>query len=136
MPHTILLIGPDAPLRASRQHLLERAGYVVKTATDHNALERLDEDGFEMVVLGPSIPESGYGELEDRVRKEHPQAFIVKIQQLAAHRGKAPDAFVESGMPAELLGAIETLFNLQHERIAAVIPPRHTGRGKSEPDCR
>lgn len=124
MPHKILLIGPDAPLRASRQHLLERAGYAVKTATDHNALERLDEDDFEMVVLGPSIPENGYGQLEDRVRKEHPQAFIVKIQQWSAHRGKAPNAFVETGMPGELLTAIATLFNLEHERITAVIPPR------------
>lgn len=127
MQHKILLIGPDAPLRASRKHLLERAGYVVKIATDHNALERLAEDGFEMVVLSPSIPANGYGELEDRVRKEHPQAFIVKIQPLAAQRGKAPNAFVESGMPAELLEAIETLFNLEHERIAAVIPPRLRG---------
>lgn len=127
MQHRILLVGPDAPLRATRKHLLEGAGYVVKTATDHNALERLAEGGFEMVVLSPSIPTNGYGELEDRVRKEHPQAFIVKIQHLAAHRGKAPDAFVESGMPAELLEAIEALFNLEHERIAAVIPPRHMG---------
>ena len=51
MPHKILLIGPDGSLRASRKHLLERAGYVVKTATDHNALERLDENGFQMVAL-------------------------------------------------------------------------------------
>ena len=124
MPHKILLIGPDAPLRASRKHLLVHAGHVVKVATHHNALERLAEDGFEMVVLGPSIPTNGYGELEDRIRREHPQAFIAKIQLLTAHRGKAPDAFVESGMPDELLEAIETLFNFEHERIAAVIPPR------------
>jgi len=124
MPHKILLIGPDGSLRASRKHLLERAGYVVKTATDHNALEQLDENDFQMVVLGPSIPENGYTQLEDRIHKTHPRAFIVKIQQFAAHRGKAPDAFVESGMPDELLEAIETLFNLEHERIAAVIPPR------------
>ena len=127
MPHKILLIGPDASLRASRKHLLERAGYVVNTATDHNALERLNENDYRMVVLGPSISANGYGELEDRVRKSHPHAFIVKIQQFAAHRGKAPDAFVESGMPDELLEAIATLFNPQHERIAAVIPPRQTG---------
>ena len=127
MPHRILLIGPDAPLRASRKHLLERAGYIVKTATDHNALERLNEGGFKMVVLGPSIPANGYGEVEDQVRKEHPQAFIVKIQQFAAQRGKAPDAFVESGMPAELLEAIAMLFNLESERIAAVIPPGYAG---------
>ena len=80
-----------------------------------------------MVVLGASIPANGYGELNDRVRKEQPQAFIVKIQQFAAQRGVAPNAFVESGMPAELLEAIETLFNLEHERIAEVIPPRLTG---------
>jgi|SRR5579859_2117886 len=127
MPHKILLIGPDSALRASRKHLLERAGYVVNTATDHNALERLDENDYQMVVLGPSIPANGYGELEDRVRKFHPQAFIVKIQQMSAHRGKAPNAFVESGMPDELLEAIAALFNPEHERIAAVIRPRHTG---------
>lgn len=129
MPHKILLVGPDAPLRATRKHLLEHAGYVVKTATDHNALERLDEDGFEMVVLGPSIPENGYGQLEDRLRKEHPQAFIVKIQPWSDHRGKAPDSFVETGMPDELLTAIETLFSPEREWIAAVIPPRRTGSG-------
>ena len=127
MPHRILLIGPDGSLRASRKHLLERAGYVVNTATDHNALERLDENGYQMVVLGPSISENGYGQLEDRVRKFHPQAFIVKIQQTTAHRGKSPDAFVESGMPAELLEAIATLFNLEEERIVAVLRPRQTG---------
>ena len=129
MPHKILLIGPDAPLRASRQHLLERAGYVVKTATDHDAIERFDEDGFEMVVLGPSIPENGYGELEDLLHKGHPRAFIVKIQSWSAHRGKAPNAFVETGMPGELLEAIEMLFNPQRERIAAVIRPRPRAEG-------
>jgi hypothetical protein len=25
----------------------------------------LNEDGFEMIVLGPSIPENGYGQLEE-----------------------------------------------------------------------
>jgi len=127
MPHKILLIGPDASLRASRKHLLERAGYLVKTATDQSAIEQLAADGFEMVVLGPSIPEIGLGQLEDRIHQAHPQAFIVKIQQFTAYRGKAPDAFVESGMPDELLKAIAALFNREHERIAAVIPPRHTG---------
>jgi len=127
MPHKILLIGPDAPLRASRRHLLERAGYLVKTATDHSALERLAEDGCEMVVLGASIPENGYAQLEDRLRQAHPRAFIVKIQQFEAHRGKAPDTFVENGMPAELLEAIATLFNLERERLTTVLPPRHTG---------
>ena len=127
MPHKILLIGPDASLRASRKHLLERAGYIVKTATDHTAVERFSENGFEMVVLGPSIPENGYAQLEDRLRQAHPQAFIVKIQQFAAHRGKAPNAFVESGMPDELLDVIAALFNLEHERISAVISPRQTG---------
>ena len=126
MPHKILLIGPDAPLRASRQHLLERAGYVVKTATDDNALERLDEGNFEMVVLGPSFPQKGSREIEDLVRKAYPRAFIVKIQEWSAHRGNAPDAFVETGMPSELLEAIRALFNPKHERIAAVIPPRGT----------
>ena len=127
MPHKILLIGPDASLRASRQHLLERAGYLVKTATDRSAIEQLADDGFEMVVLGPSIPETGLSQLEDRIHQAHPQAFIVKIQQFAASRGEAPDAFVDTGMPDELLEAIAALFNREHERIAAVIPPRHTG---------
>lgn len=127
MPHKILLVGPDAPLRASRQHLLERAGYVVRTATDDNALQRLDEGGFEMVVLGPSLPQNGFREVEDLVRKAHPQAFIVKIQEWSSHRGNAPDAFVDTGMPGELLEVIQTLFNPKHERIAAVIPPIRAG---------
>ena len=127
MSQRILLIGADAPLRASRKHLLERAGYDVAIATDHTALGRMSENDFDMVVLGPSLPDSNLGQLEDRIHKAHPRAFIVKIQEMSAHRGKSPNAFVESGMPAELLEAIATLFNLGHERIARVIPPRQTG---------
>jgi hypothetical protein len=93
-------------------------------------MEVLAEDGFELVVLGPSLSDSNLGELEDRIHRAHPQAFIVKIQEMSAHRGNSPNSFVESGTPAELLEAIAMLFNLGHERIAAVIPPRQTGTNR------
>lgn len=122
--HTILVVGADRSLIASRKLLLEGDGYKVETATgDHDAMRQLAGQRFDMVVLGPSIPPDGYATLEDRVRHDHPTTFIVKIQQNASHRGDSPDAFVEHGMPADLLNAIARLFDGTPLKIAEVIAP-------------
>ena len=124
MHHKILIVGADVLLMNSRKLLLESAGYHVEIASgDHAAMQQLTEDRFDMVVLGPSIPPRGFEQLEDRVRQTYPHAFIVKVQHYAHHRGHSPDAFVDCGMPVELLNAITMLFEGTELRVSDVIPP-------------
>jgi len=58
MPKRILSVSYDSALLATRQMLLEQKGYYVKSALGFTeAVEDCQNEGFDLFVLGHSIPE-------------------------------------------------------------------------------
>jgi DNA-binding NarL/FixJ family response regulator len=98
-------------LLASRKAVVESTGHeVIGAASDDEAMEVLaQEDAFDLVVVGTSVPKKDFQVIENRIREKHPKTFIVMIQQEWATRGASPNSFVVEGMPHELVEAIRLL---------------------------
>jgi DNA-binding response OmpR family regulator len=81
-PKSILVVSHDEALRATRVAVLETGGYKVSSvSTDDQAMALLESDTFDLVLVGrksllPVI------EIDERVRKRHPNLLILKIEDL------------------------------------------------------
>jgi CheY-like chemotaxis protein len=79
-PKKILVVGYDPSLLTTRKMVLQGGGYeVVSVDSDHEAMKLLADNGFDLIVLGTSVPPKGFEQLEKRIRDAHPKTFIVKI---------------------------------------------------------
>jgi DNA-binding NtrC family response regulator len=117
-PKKILVVGYDPSLLTTRKMVLQSGRYeVVSVDSDHQAMKLLADNGFDLVVLGTSVPPIGFEQLEKRIRDAYPKTFIVKIQPEWAEQAKSISSFVGEGLPFELMEAIRLLF--------------HPGKGKA-----
>jgi CheY-like chemotaxis protein len=111
-PKKILVVGYDPSLLTTRKMVLQGGGYeVVSVDSDHEAMKLLADNGFDLIVLGTSVPPKGFEQLEKRIRDAHPKTFIVKIQPEWAERPKSINKFVDEGLPFELMEAIRLLLH-------------------------
>jgi DNA-binding response OmpR family regulator len=79
----ILSISYDPSLLLTRQHLLERAGYAVTSVSDYGEATELCEAGcvgFELVILGHSIPHKHKEALVAAIRKKCDIAVLALLR--------------------------------------------------------
>lgn len=106
----ILVVDDDALVRWSLERSLAGAGHQVMTATDGlDAVTRLDEGSFDIVITDMQMPRMGGGELLSEVKKRSPATQVIILSGLFS-REVARDA-VEAGAAMYLqkpmdLGAI------------------------------
>ncbi len=80
MSNRILIVELDRSLRESRSALLERQGYdVMSLETDEEALELLEKEAFDLVLLGRNSLLFGKG-LDQRLREKYPHLLTLKIE--------------------------------------------------------
>ena len=113
MANRILVVAHERSLRESRAAVLETQGYaVVSVNTDEEALELLEREVFDLVLLGRNELLSGEG-LDQRLREKYPNLLTLKIEAIADEDGAyssrstfAPPQFVLKAL-AEMLGVLK-----------------------------
>ena len=129
---TILCLGEDPDLLGSRAMLLESLGATVKQATSiAKALEQMDGENFDLIVLCHSLKESDAVAICDAFRARKPPPLILKItKSLDSEEERAQflcDAIVDTH-PATLTDRVRELLL---KRSEAAKPPRSETRFKN-----
>ena len=85
MFHKIMVVDDDVLVLEALKELLASSGYEVKTATRGNeALELLDQEHFDLLILDVVLPKMTGLELCRRVRMRNDEMSKVKIIMLTA----------------------------------------------------
>jgi len=123
-PRTILEVGWDGKLLATRRLVLEGAGYNVESVlTSQHAYQRVQHNSFDLLLLCHSMPEEDQRELTEQVRRLHPETLILSLYESTPTNLSADAVFNPLDGPEILLNCVARLFQ----------------RGKSKPatasDC-
>jgi DNA-binding NtrC family response regulator len=123
MPKRILSVSYDAVLLATRQMLLEQKGYTVTSALGfREALEHCQNDGFDLFVLGHSIPEKDKLHLIETFRVSCP-APILSLERIGEKQVKC-DFHASPDDPEKFLQVVEKILvvreNRSHQRSANI----------------
>jgi CheY-like chemotaxis protein len=109
MSKRILSVSYDVSLLATRRMLLELAGYVVTSALGFtDALELSKTGGYDLFVLGHSIPNKDKQELIRTSRKSCP-APILSLERVGEPRVES-NFHASPDDPEELLRTVERIF--------------------------
>lgn len=102
----ILSVSYDEPLLLTRGLLLEREGYKVTSAVGFNpALSQCQKGGFDLFVLGHSIPQRDKLELIHCFRK-HSEAPVLSLQRTGEPVVDKADYHVLPEDPREFLATV------------------------------
>lgn len=116
MPLRILSISYDASLLNSRRIMLEQRGYTVTCAEGFvQALKRCHEGGYDLVVIGHSIPPEDKRALLEVVKRECPVPVVALLRADEPPLDGAT-ASVDAMNPQNVL---DTVDNVLKERKAA-----------------
>ncbi len=81
MPSRILSISYDPMLLQTRQHLLQQKGYAVVSAEGFTeAMERCQQGGFDLAVMGHSIPHRDKEALIASIKQHCPVPVIALLR--------------------------------------------------------
>ena len=114
----ILSVSYDTALLATRQMLLEQRGYSVTSALGFTeAVEQCQADGFDLFILGHSIPDRDKLHLIQTFRQSCPAPIL----SLARHgEDRLPcDFHASPDEPAEFLRVVDNILAGQGNRSSA-----------------
>jgi CheY-like chemotaxis protein len=112
IPRSILLFGKDAMLLQTRRWLLERSGYVVRTASDLTELDRMSAEGpVDLLILCHSLSVEEAALAEAVVSSRYARVKILALVIGTSRRGDALHAatVATNEGPAGLLLRVESL---------------------------
>ena len=113
----ILSITYDETLLRTREMILEGAGHEVTSALGlEDGRKACAHRGFQLFILGHSIPERDKIELVARFRATNPTAPVIALTRAGEPRLKEVDAYLNPGDPEELLRAIARTLDPSSER--------------------
>lgn len=102
MAHRILVVDDDVLVLEALKELLTSSGYEVRVATrGQEALEILDKERFDLLILDVVMPKMTGFDLCSEVRKRDDEMSAVKIIMLTA-KTEARDLQSEEGCGCEL----------------------------------
>ncbi len=106
----ILSTSYDEALLRTRGWMLEREGHEVKSALGfHEAREACNEPGFDLFILGHSIPLKDKQDLISCFRAVNPTAPIIALIRANEPRLRNVDAYVHPGNPEDLMRVLRTI---------------------------
>lgn len=127
----ILSISYDETLLLTRELMLSGAGHEVTSALGfHRSVEACRTGGFDLFVLGHSIPKDDKLDLIQCFREKNPGALVIALTRANEPRLKEVDLYLNPGDPAELLRGVAFLTNPSAERRrsnrtgAALVPKK------------
>jgi CheY-like chemotaxis protein len=107
----ILSIEYSAPVLETRNALLRGAGYYISSAsTFYQALERLQENRFDLVLIGRSIPGVQLRGFLELIQLKAPTARTMLLRDSSEDKDFRADWQDPDAGPEALLRAIEGLF--------------------------
>ena len=116
----ILSITYDETLLKTREMILEGAGHEVTSALGYqDGLETCSHRGFQLFILGHSIPEKDKLELIVCFRAANPKAQVIALTRAGEGRLKEVDTYINPGDPEELVRAISRITDPSPERRGA-----------------
>jgi hypothetical protein len=108
MRKRILVVSDDPTLAFSRVALLKKAGYQAEsTSSDEAALDLLEDEHFDLVLLGRDSLRPGKG-LDRRLRERHPDLLTLKIEGNVPIPSIYPSRIVDA-RPEHVLAALEEM---------------------------
>jgi DNA-binding NtrC family response regulator len=116
---TLLLLSADPELSTLRGHALSQAGFSVSRAESRKeALELLEKEKFDALVVSHSMPEENIAEMAELFRTHNPNSPIVTVA-----KGRWQDLKIEFDAavigeegPEALIEAVETVLNRKQLR--------------------
>ena len=107
----ILSVSYDNSLVRSREMLLEHEGYNVVSSVGFTAsIAHCKEDGFDLFILGHSIPHSDRQQLIDTFRKHCPAPIIALRRNAGDEPVRGADYHIEPD-PETLLGLVSDIIH-------------------------
>lgn len=112
MSKRILSVSYDKSLLATRQIMLEQKGYQVTSALGFTAaLEHCKDPGFDLFILGHSIPTRDKQELVTHFRQNCP-APILSLERGGEERFADCEFHVSPDRPEQLLEKVAAIFQM------------------------
>lgn len=103
----ILSITYDETLLRTREMILQSAGHEVTSALGlQDGREACERSGFQLFIIGHSIPERDKLELIGCFRAANPKAQVIALTRAGEPRLKEVDTYINPGDPEELVRAI------------------------------
>ena|SRR5947207_534817 len=69
-----LVVDDEEPIRTLLARIVEHAGFAVETAKDgREAIARIDDDGYNVIILDLMMPRVDGYQVLDHLRDEHPK---------------------------------------------------------------
>lgn len=119
----ILLVSYDLALLNTRQFLLESHGYTVTSAADFpEALQRCKGIGYDLLIIGHSVPVTDRRALIAAITKHCPTP-VVALRKPGEAEQRGVDESIEHNKPEQLLAAVERLL-AEHASRYQVIHPK------------
>lgn len=106
----ILSTSYDEALLRTRGWMLEREGHEVVSAMGfHEARDACNQPGFDLFIMGHSIPKKDKEDLISCFRAVNPNAPIVALIRSNEPRISQVDAYVHPGNPEDLIRILRPL---------------------------
>jgi len=106
----ILSVSYDDTLLRTRELLLEGRGHrVVSCLGFTKALDQSAKQGFDMLVVGHSIPAGDKARIIDRFREYNPMAEVVALMRTGEARLETVDYYLNPGDPVAFLETIDRI---------------------------
>ena len=103
----ILSISYDDTLLRTREWMLRQDGHEVVSANGfHDAREACEHSGYDLFVLGHSIPLKDKRDLIGCFRSANPNAMVIALTRSGEARLPEVDAYISPGNPEELVNLI------------------------------
>ena len=75
-----LVVDDDEPIRTLLARIVEHEGFTVQTARDgREAIDRIDSDGYKVILLDLMMPKVDGYQVLDHLREEHPEMIPCTI---------------------------------------------------------
>ena len=121
----VLSISYDETLLLTRELMLKGEGHDVVSALGfHRGSEACRRGGFDLFILGHSIPKDDKLDLIQYFREKNPGGRVIALTRANESRLKEVDLYLNPGEPAELLRGLAFLINPAAERRHAGQRPR------------
>ena len=109
----VLLVGYIREFQEAEKNVLHAAGYQVTTALTLEAAHRaINQETFDVALLGYSVPSQERNQLAARLKQANPAAKIIMIYFGSTSNTEQADALVPTTATAqEVLRAVDHLLN-------------------------
>lgn len=122
----ILVVDDEKNIRLTLSHMLEMEGYAVETAVNgEDALQRLQEESFDLMLLDLKMPGIAGTEVLAQVNERYPQIKVIMVtahgtvdNAVEAMKVGAVDFIQKPFAPQEIRELVSRVLDREHQQAA------------------